>query len=144
MGMPSRERIFSAERCREALTYGIHRQVSDQEILEAAKQSGFYDTIQAWDDGLDTMIAANGSSLSGGQRQRLVLTREFLRNGEILLLDEPTSALDAVAAKSVQDTIYQLFQGKTESDRDPRFVHDGTSRPDCGAQRRRCSRLRDL
>lgn len=96
------------------MTYGIHRQVSDQEILEAAKQSGFYDTIQAWDDGLDTMIAANGSSLSGGQRQRLVLTREFLRNGEILLLDEPTSALDAVAAKSVQDTIYQLFQGKTK------------------------------
>lgn len=105
--------IFSGT-LREALTYGIHRQVSDQEILEAAKQSGFYDTIQAWDDGLDTMIAANGSSLSGGQRQRLVLTREFLRNGEILLLDEPTSALDAVAAKSVQDTIYQLFQGKTK------------------------------
>ena len=43
-----------------------------------------------------------------------MLTREFLRNGEILLLDEPTSALDAVAAKSVQDTIYQLFQGKTK------------------------------
>jgi len=60
------------------------------------------------------VVAANGSSLSGGQRQRLVLTREFLRNGEILLLDEPTSALDAVAAKSVQDTIYRLFEGKTK------------------------------
>lgn len=52
--------------------------------------------------------------MSGGQRQRFVLTREFLRNTDILLLDEPTSALDAAASEMVQDSIFKMFEGKTK------------------------------
>ncbi len=105
--------IFSGT-AREALTYGLHRKVADEEIWEAAEKSGFAETLHNWELGLDTQIAAGGTSLSGGQRQRLVLTREFMRNTELLLLDEPTSALDAAASKMVQDTIFTMFQGKTK------------------------------
>ncbi len=99
---------------REALTYGIHRPVSDDEIWGAAEKSGFRKLLKSWDQGLDTPIAAGGTSLSGGQRQRLVLTREFLRDPKVLLLDEPTSALDAAASGMVQDTIFSMFPGRTK------------------------------
>lgn len=98
---------------REAVTYGIRREISDEEIRQASELSGFSDYINGQTQGLDTLVAAGGSSLSGGQRQRLVLTREFLRNSDILLLDEPTSALDVKTATAVQQAVMTLFKGKT-------------------------------
>lgn len=98
---------------RQALTYGIKRSVTDEELMAAAKNAGAWDFVEKLPGGLDATIAADGASLSGGQRQRLVLAREFLRNADVLLLDEPTSALDARTAQAVEDTIFRLFRGKT-------------------------------
>lgn len=104
--------VFSGT-VREILTYGLRREVSEEELTEAAKSVGAWEFISALPKGLDSEIAADGSSLSGGQRQRLVLAREFLRNADILLLDEPTSALDATTAQAVEETILRVFRGKT-------------------------------
>lgn len=104
--------VFSGT-VREILTYGLRREVSEDELTEAAKSVGAWEFISALPKGLDSEIAADGSSLSGGQRQRLVLAREFLRNADILLLDEPTSALDATTAQAVEETILRVFRGKT-------------------------------
>lgn len=104
--------VFSGT-VREALTYGIDREVPDGEIWDAAKFSGFSEYLELQPKGLDTPVSAGGGSMSGGQRQRLVLTREFLRGCQILLLDEPTSALDAKSVDMVQKAIFTLFKGKT-------------------------------
>lgn len=104
--------VFSGK-VREVLTYGIHRQLTDDELIQAAKDAGAWDFIQTLPGDLDAEIAADGQSLSGGQRQRLVLAREFLRNADVLLLDEPTSALDATTAQAVEETVFRLFRGKT-------------------------------
>lgn len=105
--------IFSGT-LREALTYGIREAVTDDQILKAAKRTGFDRTISLFAEGLDATVAPGGTSLSGGQRQKLVMTREFLRDADILLLDEPTSALDAVASAEIQDSIFEAFAGKTK------------------------------
>lgn len=105
--------IFSGT-LREALTYGIREAVTDDQILEAAKRTGFDRTVSLFAEGLDATVAPGGTSLSGGQRQKLVMTREFLRDADILLLDEPTSALDAVASAEIQDSIFETFAGKTK------------------------------
>lgn len=105
--------IFSGT-AREALTYGLHRQVSDEEIWKAAEKSGFAEVLRKWEKGLDTPVAPGGTSMSGGQRQKLVLTREFMRDTDILLLDEPTSALDAAASKNIQDTVFEIFPDRTK------------------------------
>lgn len=97
----------------EALTYGIRRAVSEEEIMEAAKTTGFLEYLEKQPEGLQARVAPDGSSMSGGQKQRLVLTRELLRDADILLMDEPTSALDAVTAKQVKDTVFSAFAGKT-------------------------------
>lgn len=105
--------IFSGT-AREALTYGLHCEVSDEEIWEAAEKTGFAEVLKKLDDGLDAMVAPGGTTMSGGQRQKLVLTREFMRESELIILDEPTSALDVTAAKMVQDTIFEAFPGRTK------------------------------
>ena len=107
-----RPEVFSGT-VREAMTYGIDRQTTDDELMNAARQSGFMTYLELQPAGLDTPVAAAGTSMSGGQLQRLVLAREFLRNSNVLLLDEPTSALDTESAKAVQETIFSMFTGKT-------------------------------
>ena len=104
--------VFSGT-VKEILTYGIRRQVSDEELTTAAQSAGAWEFIQTLPAGMESPIAADGQSLSGGQRQRLVLAREFLRGADILLLDEPTSALDASTAQAVEQTIFRMFHGKT-------------------------------
>lgn len=98
---------------REALTYGIERKVTDQEIMEAAEKTGFRSYLSLCGDCLDTPVASGGTSMSGGQSQRLVLTREVLRGGDIILMDEPTSALDVQVSAKIQDTMDTVFAGKT-------------------------------
>ncbi len=98
---------------RDAVTYGIERTITDEEILAAAEQTGFDEYLNLCPEGLDTEIASGGESMSGGQRQRLVLTREVLRGGEIILMDEPTSALDVQVSKKIQDTMDRVFADKT-------------------------------
>ena len=51
--------------------------------------------------------------MSGGQKQSLVLTREVLRGGSIILMDEPTSALDVRVSAKIQETMDAVFAGKT-------------------------------
>lgn len=104
--------IFSGS-LRAALTYGIERDVSDEEIFEAAKKTGFNEYLELCGGNLDTEVASGGSSMSGGQSQRLALTREVLRGGNIILMDEPTSALDVRVSARIQETIDTVFAGMT-------------------------------
>lgn len=104
--------IFSGT-LREALTYGIDRPVEDEEIFAAAKKTGFDEYLSLCQNNLDTEIASGGGSMSGGQSQRLVLTREVLRGGSVILMDEPTSALDINASVKIQETMDTVFADKT-------------------------------
>lgn len=98
---------------REALTYGIGREVTDEEILAAAEKTGFAEYLAQIGNDLDAEVAPGGDSMSGGQSQRLVLTRELLRGGDIVLMDEPTSALDVRVSARIQDTMDTVFADKT-------------------------------
>lgn len=98
---------------RECLTYGVKREVSDEELIEVTKQTGLYDWIQTQLLGFMTPVASWGASLSGGQRQRIVISRALLRNADILIFDEPTSALDPETANQISKLILENFTDKT-------------------------------
>lgn len=117
--------VFSGT-IREVVTYGIERKVTDEEIYAAAEQTGFLEYLNVCPKGLDTEVAAEGVSMSGGQSQRLVLTRELLRGGDIILMDEPTSALDVRISVKIQNTMNTLFADKTRIliTHDLRFAKD--------------------
>lgn len=98
---------------REALLYGIDRQVSDEEIIGALEKVQVYEDIAAFPGGLDARVAIWGGSLSGGQKQKLVIAREILRGTGTILLDEPTASLDISARKAVFFAVREAFRGKT-------------------------------
>ena len=98
---------------REALLYGIDRQVTDEEIMQALKKVRVYEDVNSFPGGLQAKVAIWGGSLSGGQKQKLVIARELLRDSEIILLDEPTASLDLEARKVVFAAVREAFKGKT-------------------------------
>lgn len=51
-------------------------------------------------------LGEKGKKLSGGQIQRIALSRELLRNKNILLLDEITANLDPKTAEKIESFLF--------------------------------------
>ena len=94
----------------ENITYGIDREVSIDEVEEAAKRAYIYEYINGLADKCDSLVSEGGNNLSGGQRQRIAIARIFLRKPKILILDEATSALDNTSEKYIQAEIEKMKQ----------------------------------
>lgn len=92
----------------ENITYGLNREVTLEEVEEAAKKAYIFDYINELPDKFDSIISEGGNNLSGGQRQRIAIARIFLRKPKILILDEATSALDNTSEKYIQAEIEKM------------------------------------
>lgn len=102
---------------RENIMFG-KPDATETEMIAATKQAQAYEFIQTLVDingrkGFDAHVGERGVNLSGGQRQRIAIARVLLKNAPILVLDEATSALDSEVEVSIQQSLYQLMQGKT-------------------------------
>lgn len=113
IGLVSQDAAVMPGTIRDNLTYGLRREVSDEEFWDALRMAYADGFVSEMEDQLETEIGERGIKLSGGQRQRIAITRAFLRDPKILMLDEATASLDAESEAMVQKALGDLMQGRT-------------------------------
>jgi len=86
---------------------------TEEEIVEAAKNSFADEFIEKLPQKYETQIGENGVRLSGGEKQRLSIARAILKKTPIILLDEATSSLDAETESKIQKGLSYLTKNKT-------------------------------
>jgi subfamily B ATP-binding cassette protein MsbA len=112
MGNVNQEPFLFNDSIRNNIAFGSEN-VTEEQIIEAAKIANAHEFILQAENGYDTIIGDRGVKLSGGQRQRLSIARAVLKNPPILILDEATSSLDTESEKLVQDALYNLMKNRT-------------------------------
>lgn len=94
------------------IRYGLI-DASDEEVIESSRMAHAHEFICRLPDGYDSLVGDRGIKLSGGQRQRIAIARAILKNAPILILDEATSQLDSLTENDIQESLWELMQGKT-------------------------------
>ena len=89
------------------------RDISDEEMIRAAKEVHSHSFIRRLKNGYDTVIGEDGGSLSQGQKQLLCITRVMLSLPPMLILDEATSSIDTRTELKIQDAFLKMMEGRT-------------------------------
>ncbi len=86
---------------------------TDEEIIEAAKQTHAHSFIRRLPQGYDTVIGEDGGALSQGQKQLFCITRVLLSLPPMLILDEATSSIDTRTEIRIQNAFALMMKGRT-------------------------------
>ena len=117
IGMVTQDTSLLHRSVRDNILYG-RPDANDADMEAAARRAEAHDFIVGLADAkgrkaYDAHVGERGVKLSGGQRQRIAIARVMLKDAPILLLDEATSALDSEVEAAIQQSLYQLMEGKT-------------------------------
>ncbi|XP_044956193.1 ABC transporter C family member 10-like isoform X2 [Hordeum vulgare subsp. vulgare] len=85
-------------------------QFTDQQIWEVLDKCQLLEVVQEKEQGLDSLVAEDGSNWSMGQRQLFCLGRTLLKRCRILVLDEATASIDNATDAILQKTIRTEFK----------------------------------
>lgn len=112
IGYVNQEPILFNDSFYNNIAFGMEN-VTEEQIISAAKIANAHDFILATENGYQTTIGDRGDKLSGGQKQRISIARAVMKNPPILILDEATSALDTESERLVQDALLKLMKNRT-------------------------------
>jgi len=113
IGIVEQEPFLFSRSIRENITYGVGRDVSQEEVERAAKAAAVHDVILSFPDGYNTLVGEKGVTLSGGQKQRVTIARTLLKNPRILILDDSTSSVDTETEAAIRDALNELMENRT-------------------------------
>lgn len=101
-----------AESVRENICCG-KKNVTDDQLRDAAKAAGADSFIERLPDGYDTVLEQGGAELSQGERQLITIARAMLTDAPLLILDEATSSVDTVTEQKIRTAVLNLTAGRT-------------------------------
>ena len=87
--------------------------ITDEDVVEAAKLVGAHDFIMRMEGGYSTDVEERGINFSPGQRQIISLARALVADPRIVILDEATATIDSRTELLVQRALRVVLQGRT-------------------------------
>jgi len=113
IGIVEQEPFLFSRSIRENITYGVGREVRDDEVETAARSAAIHDVILSFPEGYATVVGEKGVTLSGGQKQRVAIARTLLKDPRILILDDSTSSVDLDTEGQIRDALEHLMVDRT-------------------------------
>lgn len=91
------------------IKFGVnHDNITEEDLVHAAKTAHVYHNIVEFNDGFNTLLGERGVNLSGGQKQRVSIARALIRKPKLLLLDDCLSAVDT----ETEDVILKAIEAE--------------------------------
>jgi ATP-binding cassette, subfamily B, multidrug efflux pump len=112
IGFVLQESFLFSTTIKENIAYG-NPEVTDEQIIDAAKRAQAHDFIMEMPKGYDTLLGERGMGLSGGQKQRIAIARAICIDPSILVLDDATSAVDMETEFQIQKALKEVMKGRT-------------------------------
>ena len=112
MSMVLQEPYLFSGTVRENICYR-NQEISDAQVIAAAKAVGAHDFIMEMEQGYDSELAERGVNLSIGQRQLISFARAIVGNPRILVLDEATANIDTHTELLIQQALSRILKGRT-------------------------------
>jgi len=112
IGVVLQDVFLFSDSIRQNITLG-NKEITDDQIMEAANLVGASDFINKLPGKLDYNVMERGASLSVGQRQILSFVRAMVYDPQIIVLDEATSSVDTETEGMIQDAIAKMMKGRT-------------------------------
>lgn len=113
IGLVEQEPFLFSRTLRENITYGVSREVPEEELIAAAKAAAIHEVITSFSKSYDTLVGEKGVTLSGGQKQRVAIARTLLKNPKILILDDATSSVDVKTEANIHGALEYLMRDRT-------------------------------
>jgi len=113
IGIVEQEPFLFSRSIRENITFGVGRDVSQEEIEKAARAAAIHDVILTFPDRYNTLVGEKGVTLSGGQKQRVAVARTLLKNPRILIMDDSTSSVDTETEAEIRSALNGLMENRT-------------------------------
>lgn len=113
IGLVEQEPFLFSRSIRENITYGVDRQVTEDELFAASQAAAIHDVILGFSKQYETLVGEKGVTLSGGQKQRIAIARTLLKNPRILILDDATSSVDVETEAEIHQALDRLMVGRT-------------------------------
>ncbi len=107
---PQRPIIFATS-IAENIRFG--RQISDEQLFEAAEIAEVNEFASKMSEGLNTEIAQGGTNISGGQKQRISIARAIAAKPKIYLFDDTFSALDFRTDARIRKKLFSNLRDAT-------------------------------
>lgn len=95
------------------IAFGGASRISNDKIIQAAKDADVYHNIKAFPHGFETRVGERGITLSGGQKQRVSIARAIVHEPRILILDDALSAVDTKTENTILNSLKRIMQGRT-------------------------------
>lgn len=89
------------------------RDISEDEVIQAARIAAVYDFALKMEGGLYTIVAESGTNLSGGQKQRISIARAIAQKKDYYIFDDTFSALDFKTDLNIRTALQKVFTDST-------------------------------